>query len=151
MNFGYKLSLINPTKLLVWRGILVSNDNNNNHFNYTTNPYTDSEENLINKNLLIINSINRMDLDSIEYYTYIPRYQYNLGNENGIYMYSFSLNPKDIQPSGSINFSKIDDAYLQLKLNKIVNYQNPVSFKCYAVQYNLLRISYGLGGLVFNE
>ena len=150
INFGYKLPLINPTKLLVWRGLLVSNDYNNDHFNYTTVPYTNSEENLINKNLLIINSINRMDLDSIEYYTYLPRYQYSLGNENGIYMYSFSLNPKDIQPSGSINFSKIDDAYIQLKLNKIVNYQNPVSFKCYALQYNLLRISYGIGGLVFN-
>ena len=151
MNFGYKLPLINPVKLLVWRGLLVSNDTNNDHFNYTTMPYTETEENIIIKNSLIINSINRMDLDSIEYYTYIPRYQYSLGNEYGIYMYSFALNPKDIQPSGSMNFSKIDDAYLQLKLNKIVNYQNPVSFKCYAVQYNLLRISNGIGGLGFNE
>ena len=151
MNFGYKLPLINPVKLLVWRGLLISNYNNNNYFNYTTTPYTDKTEDLIIKNVLVVNSINRMDLDSIEYYTYIPRYQYSLGNENGIYIYSFALNPKEIQPSGSMNFSKIDDAYLQLKLNKIVNYQNPISFKCYAVQYNLLRISYGLGGLVFNE
>jgi hypothetical protein len=151
MNYSYKLPLINPTKLLVWRGLLVSNNDNNNTFNYNTTHYTDSKENLINKNLLIINSINRMELDSIEYYTYIPRYQYNLGNDKGIYMYSFSLNPKDIQPSGSINFSKIDDAFIQLKLNKIVNYQNPISFKCYAVQYNILRISYGIGGLVFNK
>lgn len=148
MNFGYKLPLINPVKLLVWRGLLLSN--NNNHFNYTTLPYTDDKEDLIIKNLLVVNSINRMDLDSIEYYTYVPRYQYSLGNENGIYIYSFSLDPKEIQPSGSMNFSKIDDAYLQLKLNKIVNYQNPISFKCYAIQYNLLRISYGIGGLVFN-
>jgi len=150
MNFGYKLPLINPVKLLVWRALLVSNDTNNNHFNYTTTPYTNNEENIIIKNLLIINSINRMDLDSIEYYTYIPRYQYNLGNESGVYLYSFALNPKDIQPSGTMNFSKIDDAYLQLKLNKIVNYQNPVSFKCYAIQYNLLRISNGIGKLGFN-
>lgn len=151
MNYGYKLPLINPVKLLVWRGLLISNYNNNDYFNYTTKPYTDNIEDLIIKNLLVVNSINRMDLDSIEYYTYIPRYQYSLGNENGIYIYSFALNPKEIQPSGSMNFSKIDDAYLQLKLNKIVNYQNPISFKCYAVQYNLLRISYGIGGLVFNE
>lgn len=151
MNYGYKLPLINPVKLLVWRGLLISNYNNNDYFNYTTKPYTDNIEDLIIKNLLVVNSINRMDLDSIEYYTYIPRYQYSLGNENGIYIYSFALNPKEIQPSGTMNFSKIDDAYLQLKLNKIVNYQNPISFKCYAVQYNLLRISYGIGGLVFNE
>ena len=149
MNYGYKLPLINPVKLLVWRGLLISNYNNNDYFNYTSTPYTNNIEDLIIKNLLVINSINRMDLDSIEYYTYIPRYQYSLGNENGIYIYSFALNPKEIQPSGTMNFSKIDDAYLQLKLNKIVNYQNPISFKCYAVQYNLLRISYGIGGLVF--
>jgi hypothetical protein len=151
MNYGYKLPLINPVKLLVWRGLLVSNNNNNDHFNYSTTPYTDNKENLIIKNTLVINSINRMELDSIEYYTYIPRYQYSLGNEFGIYMYSFALNPKDVQPSGTMNFSKIDDAYLQLKLNKIVNYQNPITFKCYAVQYNLLRVAYGIGGLVFNE
>jgi hypothetical protein len=81
----------------------------------------------------------------------IPYQKYLNSVDIGYYVYSFSLNPKEIQPSGSINFSKIDDSYLQLKLNKIVNYQNPISFKCYAVQYNLLRISYGIGGLVFNE
>ena len=148
MNFGYKLPLINPVKLLVWRGRLLSNNNNNDFFNYTS---TIDKQDLITKSLVVINSINRMDLDSIEYYTYIPRYQYSLGNENGIYLYSFALNPKDIQPSGSLNFSKVDDSYLQLKLNTIVNYQNPISFRCYAVQYNLLRIAFGLGALVFNE
>jgi hypothetical protein len=150
MNYGYKLPLINPVKLLIWRGILVSNIENNDFFNYTTTPQTTSEEDLIIKNYLVINSINRMELDSIEYYTYIPRYQYSLGNENGVYLYSFSLNPKDIQPSGSINFSKIDDAYLQIKSNKVVNYQNPISFKCYAIQYNLFKVSNGIGGLIFN-
>ena len=65
-------------------------------------------------------------------------------------MYSFSLNPKELQPSGSLNFSKIDDSYLQLTFNKIVNYQNPVSIKAYAIQYNLFRTSNGMGGLGFN-
>ena len=148
MNFGYKLPLINPVKLLVWRGRLLSNNNNNDFFNYTS---TIDNQDLITKSLVVINSINRMDLDSIEYYTYIPRYQYSLGNASGIYLYSFALNPKDIHPSGSLNFSKVDDAYLQLKLKSIVNYQNPISFKCYAVQYNLLKIAFGLGALVFNE
>jgi hypothetical protein len=66
-------------------------------------------------------------------------------------MYSFSLNPKELQPSGSINFSKIDDAYIQLTMNNIINYQNPASIRGYAIEYNLLRVSNGIGGLGFNN
>ena len=149
-NSIYKLPLINPVKLLVWRCILALNKNLNNIFNYTCRPYI-NEDNLIYKNLLIINSINRIDLNSIQYYTSIQKYQNDFNNnQKGIYMYSFSLYPKDIQPSGTLNFSKIDDAYIQLTMNKIINYQNPVYIKAYAIQYNLFKTKNGIGGLVFN-
>lgn len=152
INSSYKLPLINPVKLIVWRLVLLANKNYNNSFNYTTFPYTTDVQNLINKNLLVINSVNRIDLSDTEYYTLIPKYQYNFINkQKGIYMYSFSLNPKDLQPSGSMNFSKIDDAYIQLTLNNIVNYQNPVSMRTYAIEYNLFRIIHGIGGIVFNN
>ena len=86
-----------------------------------------------------------MDLNSSEYYTLIPKYQYEFTNkQNGIYLYSFGLYPKDLQPSGTLNFSKLDDAYLQLNMNKIINYQNPASIRCYSIQYNLLRIKLGI-------
>ena len=92
-----------------------------------------------------------MNLDSYEYYTFIPKHHCDFYNQQkGINMYSFSLNPKELQPSGSLNFSKIDDAYLQLTLNKVVNYQNPISVRCYSLQYNLLRTFNGVGGLGFN-
>jgi hypothetical protein len=150
-NAIFKLPLYNPIKLLIWRACLVSNNSFNNQFNYTSYPYTLNEEYLINKNLLIINSINRMDLDSIQYYTNIQKYQYGFINkQKGIYMYSFSLHPTDLQPSGSLNFSQINDAYIQFTMNNIINYQNPVSVRCYAIQYNLLRTSHGIGGLGFN-
>ncbi len=150
-NATYKLPLINPVKLIVWRAILQSNKSLNNQFNYTSYPYTDESEYLINKNLIVINSINRMELNSVQYYTNLQKYQYGFGNnQKGIYMYSFALNPKELQPSGSMNFSKIDDAYIQFNMNSIVNYQNPVSVKGYGIQYNLFRISNGIGGLSFN-
>ena len=153
VNAIYKLPLYNPIKLLIWRTLLTSNNNSNKFFNYTDNINSDIKKSnqLINKNLLIINSINRMDLSSIEYYTNIQSYQYNLiNNQKGIYMYSFALNPLQLQPSGSMNFSKIDDAYLQLTMNNNVNYQNKVSLKAYAIQYNLFRVSNGIAGLGFN-
>jgi hypothetical protein len=147
LNASYKLDLINPIKLIVWRAILTSNQNNNDQFNYT-----DNNENLINKNLVVINSVNRMELSSNEYYTLIQKYQYKFINtQKGIFFYSFSLNPLDLQPSGSLNFSKIDDAYIQFSMNRNVNYQNPINIICYAIEYNLLRTLNGIGGLGFNN
>jgi hypothetical protein len=152
INNSYKLPLINPVKLIIWRAILKSNILNNNRFNYTSLPFTDNEELLINKNLLVINSVNSIDLDSNIYYTNIQKYQNKFYNQqNGIYIYSFSLFPKILQPSGSLNFSKITDAYIKLNMNNIVNHQNPVSIKAYALQYNILRISNGIGGLAFTN
>jgi hypothetical protein len=149
-NVTYKLPFVNPIKLLIWRGVLVSNEILNDNFNYTTIPYTDTEENIVVKNTLVINSINRMEPNSIEYYTNLPKYQYKFkGQTKGIYYYSFALNPLDLQPSGSLNFSKTDDAYILFKLNKLINYQNPVTFRCYGIQYNILRTFNGIGGLQF--
>ena len=47
---------------------------------------------------------------------------------------------KESQPSGSLNYSKIDDAYFSITLSPIVNHQYPVSIKAYAQQYNVLKI-----------
>ncbi len=150
-NSTYKVPFINPVKFIAWRGILVSNLLSNNQFNYSSFPYTTEKEYLINKNLLVINSINRMELNSVQYYTNIPIYQCEIMNKQyGVYYYSFGLEPTDLQPSGSMNFSKIDDGYLQFTMNSLVNYQNPVSIRCYGVQYNLFRVANGLGGLGFN-
>ena len=149
-NVAYKLPLVNPNKLIVWTASLLSNINNNNTFNYTTFPYTDTEENLITSNLVVINSINNTDINSFEYYTFLQKYQSEFQNaQKGINIYSYANCPKDLQPSGSLNFSKIDNAYLQLTMNKIVNYQNPAVINGYGLQYNVFRISSGIGGLVF--
>jgi hypothetical protein len=146
-NINYKLPLINPVKLLVWRAILSSNILNNKQFNYIL----EDSELIINKSVVVINSINRIDLDSNIYYTNLQKYQNNFYNsQNGIFMFSFALNPKDINPSGSLNFSKIDDAYIGITMNNVVNYQNPVSLRAYAIQYNIFRISKGIGGITFN-
>lgn len=150
-NVTYKLPFTNPVKLLVWRGVLLSNSTSNDDFNYSTYPYTTEQEDIVNSNTLVINSINRMEPSSVEFYTYLAKHQYKIkSNQKGIYYYSFALNPLELQPSGSLNFSKVDDAYILFKLNKLINYQNPVTFRCYGIQYNILRTSNGIGGLQFS-
>ena len=46
-----------------------------------------------------------------------------------------------------MNFSKIDDAYLSINFNKLINYQNPVVIAAYGIQLNVFRVLNGLGGL----
>lgn len=61
-----------------------------------------------------------------------------------IYVYSFSLEPEEHQPSGSCNFSRIDSA--KLLFNKTATISN-----IYAVNYNILRIMSGMGGLAYSS
>jgi hypothetical protein len=151
INAMYKIPFYNPIKMLAWRLTLQSNQVNNNKFNYTSSPYTTTEESLVTKNLIVINSTNRIDLSETDFYTKIQQYMYQYyTRQKGIYTFSFSLNPRDTQPSGSMNFSRVDDSYIQLTLNNIINYQNPVVIQAYGIQYNLFRTSHGIGGLVFN-
>lgn len=150
INTCYKLPLYNSIKILIWRCILEFNKNNNNIFDYTANMLNKNTDHMITKCNLIINSINRMELDPIIYYSTLQYYNTKFKcTQNGIYMYSFSLNPLDLQPSGSLNFSKIDDAYLQFNMNNNINYQNPAIIRCYAISYNILKITNGICELVF--
>ena len=73
-----------------------------------------------------------------------------------IYCYSFALKPEEHQPSGTCNFSRIDNAVLQLTLNTTQSDgANPTAstkfIKVYAVNYNVLRIMSGMGGLAYSN
>lgn len=145
-NFNYKLNFKNPTKIIFWRTILSSNINNNNQFEYTLQPFSD--ELIIDQVKIIINSIDRVEIYDKEYYTNIQSYQNKFNNIN-VFMYSFSMYPKEYQPASSINFSRIDDASLQLRINKLIDYSNPAKIRAFSIYYNILNIVDGLGGLEY--
>lgn len=63
----------------------------------------------------------------------------------GIYMYSFALKPEEHQPSGSLNMSRIDKADLTLKFDSAT----ARTARVYGVNYNVLRITSGMGGLAY--
>ena len=70
----------------------------------------------------------------------------------GINVYSFALRPEEHQPSGSCNFSRIDNATLQLVLsNATVNGTNTAKVRVYATNYNVLRVMSGMGGLAYSN
>jgi hypothetical protein len=60
-------------------------------------------------------------------------------------VYSFALKPEEHQPSGTCNFSRIDNAQLVFSAATAVN------LNIYAVNYNVLRIMSGMGGLAYSN
>ena len=73
----------------------------------------------------------------------------NLNAGNTVASFKTATKSETYQPSGSMNFSKVDDAYLQLTLNKNINYQTQVEISGYSYHYNILRIKNGYGGLEY--
>ena len=62
-----------------------------------------------------------------------------------ISVYSFALKPEEHQPSGTCNMSRIDNATL------VLNGVDANTLKVFAVNYNVLRIMSGMGGLAYSN
>jgi hypothetical protein len=69
------------------------------------------------------------------------------GKNNPVGMYSFCLKPGEHQPSGSCNFSRIDNA----RLNYNHGESNAATLHLFALNYNVLRIMSGMGGLTYSN
>jgi hypothetical protein len=73
-----------------------------------------------------------------------------------LYMYNFCLNSTSYRPTGTCNFSRLDNAKIILS-NVVSNYltssvETPVTTGVvYAVNYNVLKIQNGLGGILFGN
>jgi hypothetical protein len=76
----------------------------------------------------------------------VPYYDYLVEPFGGFYVYSFALKPEEHQPSGSCNFSRIDNATLILDLNSQAKF-----ISIWAINYNVLRIMSGMGGVAYSN
>jgi len=87
------------------------------------------------------------------YFDLVQPYQHHTRNpDTGINVYSFALRPEEHQPSGSCNFSRIDNATLQLVLsNSTVEGTKTAKVRVYATNYNVLRVMSGMGGLAYSN
>ena len=172
-----KLNFNHPTKELVW---FVSNTSatNNNWMNYTTKALTTpisattplataellrtqlkntavDSTNTINSAKLVLNGNDRFAERPGSYFNLIQPYQHheNIPYNAGINVYSFALKPEDHQPSGSLNMSRIDTAVLNLTVDSTYYGANTSSLNLYvyAINYNVLRILSGMGGLAYSN
>jgi hypothetical protein len=87
------------------------------------------------------------------YFNFVQPYQHHTRTPTvGINVYSFALKPEEHQPSGSCNFSRIDKATLQLTVSvNTVRGGRTAQVRVYAVNYNVLRVMSGMGGLAYSN
>jgi len=105
--------------------------------------------NPFSKCLLQLNGNDRFAERDGSYFNYVQPYQHhtNIPANCGINVYSFALKPEDHQPSGTLNMSRIDTAVLSVVNGSAAN----GSIHIYAVNYNVLRILSGMGGLAYSN
>ena len=109
---------------------------------------------------LLLNNANRWEQREGRYFRLVEPFQHHTNiPQKFIYSYSFALQPQDIQPSGTCNFSRIDSTVLELELDGRCFYgpstqggndgNSSASILVFARNWNVLRFKFGLGGLRF--
>jgi len=144
MNFNH------PCKELVWTikdttaGVYWNNYSTavrgNDHLD-SANPVTNAK--------IMLNGNDRFATRKGDYFSLVQPYQHHENTPDkyhqGINVYSFALKPEEHQPSGTLNMSRIDTAVLSLSstISGVIS--------IYAVNYNVLRILSGMGGLAYSN
>ena len=119
-----------------------------------SNGYVRTGMNLTDTANIQLNGHDRFSVREGKYFNRVQPFQHhtNVPSNKGINVYSFALKPEEHQPSGTLNFSRIDSAVLNVTaLNKSTTYLNPSKIRVYAVNYNVLRVMSGMGGLAYSN
>jgi hypothetical protein len=98
---------------------------------------------------LKFNGVNRFSERPPSYFKkYQPLTHYDNVPEKNIYCYSFAVKPCEHQPSGTCNFSRLDNA--SLNLNTVPSATNG-SVTLFTRNYNVLRVASGMSALAYNN
>ena len=127
-----RLNFNHPCKELVW----VCKDNGDN-------------AKATGKVKLQLNGHDRFSTRDADYFSTVQPYQHHSrvpADASKINVYSFGLKPAEHQPSGTCNMSRIDNATLHVE-----EAGDATKLSIYAVNYNVLRIMSGMGGLAYSN
>ena len=140
---------------------IITHSAQKDYANVTTNPWDSSKGgNPTANGKLQLNGHDRFSERKGDYFNHVQPWQHHSNSPSvGINVYSFAVKPEEHQPSGTCNFSRIDNATLILTVAGIVQSNTTVSgstnvdytLRVYAVNYNVLRIMSGMGGLAYSN
>jgi hypothetical protein len=139
-----------PVKELIWVCQIDKYLESNDLFNYsdTVDPLQIKTDPVSSASILF-NGQDRVDERKGGYFRMVQPYQkHTRVPKSHIYVYSFALKPEQHQPTGSANFSKIDNKDLRLNFKTALPNAN---VRVYAVNYNVLRIINGMAGVAMNS
>jgi hypothetical protein len=143
-----RLNFNHPVKEFFWiiqrNAVTAGGNTSTEPFNFKTatgaNPVTNAK--------LVMNGHDRFAQRVGDYFNLIQPYQHHTASPNwGINCYSFALEPEGHQPSGTCNFSRIDNATLNITSSITTN----AKIRVYAMNYNILRVMSGMGGLAYSN
>jgi hypothetical protein len=142
-NVRLQLGLMNPVKEI----FVVIQNTGAFGYDYTTDgafsgdglTYTNGTTEQLNNLVLKLNNVDRISKDigiplflrtvqAMEYHTRVP--------DRKFYMYSFSLDPENVTPTGQINMSRISNQILELTMNSSSQSR---FIRIYAISYNLFK------------
>jgi hypothetical protein len=155
-GINIKLPFNHPVKELIWAPVCypVSGTTRDTVVPGGASPSTSFRRSTIsipNTYTLVLNGTNRFSQRDITYFTRNQVWEAHTGFGSVLYpdsiaVYSFALRPEELQPSGTCNFSRLDTA----QLSRTNTY--PVDpLDIYAINYNVLRIVSGMGGLAYSN
>ena len=99
---------------------------------------------------LVLNGQDRAAEQPGRYFNQVQPFVHHSGTPYpGVYAYSFALEPESHQPTGTCNFSRIDNAQVAVTLK--ANTGNSTTMSLFATNYNVLRVQSGMGGLAFSN
>lgn len=120
--------------------------------------------NMLQQAIIQLDGYDRFEVRDAGYFRLVQPYQHhtNVPTDTFIYCYSFAIRPEELQPSGSLNASRIDSMNLQIALRPdppgtLTNQDDPryvpkrgnAHIRVYTTNHNVLRIVNGFGGLLF--
>jgi len=134
-----RLNFNHPVKELVWAAENTATSFGNFTDGSSANPMSDA--------LLQLNGHDRFAKQDGKFFNYVqPHTHHTKTPSAGINVYSFALNPEEHQPSGTCNFSRIDNATLSLTTKSA-----GTSLYVYGINYNVLRVMSGMGGVAYSN
>lgn len=142
-----ELNLYLPVKMIQWafvdQSVIIDN---NTHLNYLD---------VLKDATLLINGHERTKKLEGDFFSSVIQYKYFRGFNPGIYSYLFCIDPLSVKPTGTSNFSRMNNIELHFTIDfdktiTNINKDNTLDVHIISTNYNVLRIMNGLAGMVFN-
>lgn len=141
----FQLNLNHPVKALFWLVQRNCHVARKDWFNYSGL----NGEDPIAMIKLTLNNHDRFSVREARYFRLVvPWEAWPCIPRRFIYTYSFALHAAEFQPSGITNFSRIDNAFIFIHLQPGLT---DAVLRVYAINYNVLRIMSGMGGLAYSN